>query len=89
MWIIGTIVVGFVVGAIGRLLLPGKDPGGLAIALLLGMGGSLTAGLLGRLLGWYRAGETAGFIGSMVGAILLLLLHRFLAGRATTRPRAA
>src|SRR4051794_5758944 len=86
MSIIGMIVIGLIAGAIAKLLMPGKDPGGFVVTILLGIAGSVVAGFLGRLLGWYREGETAGFIASIVGAILLLALYRMLIGRGATRP---
>ena len=85
MSIIGMIVIGLVAGAIAKLLMPGKDPGGFVVTILLGIAGSVVAGFLGRLLGWYREGETAGFIASIVGAIILLALYRMLSGRGATR----
>jgi len=62
------IVVGLVVGAVAKLLMPGADPGGMIITILLGIGGSLVAGLLGRSLGWYTEGAPVGFIptGSLI-----------------------
>jgi uncharacterized membrane protein YeaQ/YmgE (transglycosylase-associated protein family) len=71
-----TIIIGAIVGAIAKLLLPGKDPGGFIVTVLLGIGGALVAGYLGQALGWYAPGQGAGFIGSIVGAIILLLLYR-------------
>jgi uncharacterized membrane protein YeaQ/YmgE (transglycosylase-associated protein family) len=71
-----TIIIGAIVGAIAKVLLPGKDPGGFIVTVLLGIGGALVAGYLGQALGWYAPGQGAGFIGSIVGAIILLLLYR-------------
>jgi uncharacterized membrane protein YeaQ/YmgE (transglycosylase-associated protein family) len=62
MHILWTIVVGFVVGAIAKLLMPGRDPGGFIITILIGIGGALVATYIGQHLGWYRAGQTAGFM---------------------------
>ena len=76
--IIWTLVIGLVVGAIAKLLMPGKDPGGCIITMLLGIAGALVASYLGQALGWYQPGQPAGFIGSVVGAMILLLLYRFL-----------
>jgi uncharacterized membrane protein YeaQ/YmgE (transglycosylase-associated protein family) len=76
--------VGLIVGALAKLFMPGRDPGGFIITMLLGVAGALVAGFLGRTLGWYREGEPAGFIASIFGAILLLALYRFLAVRRTT-----
>ena len=79
------ILIGLIVGAVAKLLMPGKDPGGFIITVLLGIVGALVAGYLGRLLGWYSAGESAGFIASLVGAILLLIVYRF-ATKGRTHP---
>lgn len=81
MSIIGSIVIGLIVGIIAKLLHPGKDPGGFIISILLGLGGSLLAGWLGRMMGWYNDGEPAGFIFSVVGAVLILVLYRVLSKR--------
>ena len=69
-------LIGLVAGAIAKLIMPGKDPGGIIITMLLGIAGSLLAGFLGRAMGWYQAGQGAGLIMSVVGAILLLALYR-------------
>ena len=69
-------IIGLVAGALAKLIMPGKDPGGIFITMLLGIAGSLLAGFLGRSLGWYQEGESAGFILSIVGAILLLVAYR-------------
>jgi len=71
------LLIGLVVGAIAKFLLPGKDPGGIIVTMLIGIVGALIAGYLGRALGWYSDGEPVGFIASVVGAILLLLAYRF------------
>jgi uncharacterized membrane protein YeaQ/YmgE (transglycosylase-associated protein family) len=76
MSIIWMLLVGLVVGAIAKLLMPGKDPGGFFITMLVGVAGALLAGFLGRSVGWYREGEPAGFIASVIGAIVLLALYR-------------
>lgn len=75
---IWTIIIGLIVGAIAKLLMPGKDPGGIIITILLGIAGSFVATFLGRALGLYAAGATAGFIMSVIGAILLLALYRMM-----------
>lgn len=80
MGIIWMLIIGLIVGAIAKLLMPGKDPGGFIITILLGIAGSFLAGFLGRSMGWYSEGEPAGFIASVVGAILLLLIYRMVAG---------
>jgi uncharacterized membrane protein YeaQ/YmgE (transglycosylase-associated protein family) len=79
LWIL---LIGLVIGAIAKLLMPGKDPGGCIVTMLLGIAGALVASYLGQAVGWYRPGQPAGFIGSVVGAILLLLLYRFLFRRS-------
>ena len=81
MGVISMIVIGLIVGAIAKLLMPGDDPGGFIVTILLGIGGSVLAGFLGRAAGWYTPGEPAGFIASIVGAILILARYRFIVGR--------
>ena len=80
MGIIWTIVLGFVIGVIAKLLHPGKENMGFIMTILLGVAGSFTAGLVGQLLGWYQAGEGAGFIASVIAAIGLLVLYGRLRG---------
>jgi uncharacterized membrane protein YeaQ/YmgE (transglycosylase-associated protein family) len=70
------IIIGFVAGALAKLIMPGRDPGGFIVTILLGIAGSLVATWLGRTLGWYQADQGARFIGSVVGAIILLALYR-------------
>jgi uncharacterized membrane protein YeaQ/YmgE (transglycosylase-associated protein family) len=80
--IIGWIVIGGLAGAIAKLLMPGRDPGGCIITVLLGIAGALVAGWLGRAIGWYGANDQgAGFVAAIVGAFLLLLIYRLIAGR--------
>ena len=74
MGIIGTIIVGLIVGAIARFVLPGDQKMGIIMTGALGIAGSLLAGFIGQALGWYRAGQGAGWIASVVGAVLLLLV---------------
>lgn len=81
MGIISAIIIGLIVGAIAKFLMPGKDPGGWIITILLGIGGASVAHFLGRGLGWYADGEPAGFIASIVGAIILLVLYRLFSGK--------
>jgi uncharacterized membrane protein YeaQ/YmgE (transglycosylase-associated protein family) len=76
MGFIWMLLIGLVVGAIAKFIMPGKDPGGIIVTMLIGIAGALIAGFLGRALGWYTEGEPAGFIASIVGAILLLILYR-------------
>lgn len=76
-----TLLIGFLAGAVAKLLMPGKDPGGLIITTLLGIGGSIIARYLGMALGWYKEGDSAGFIASVIGAIILLAIHRLFVRR--------
>jgi uncharacterized membrane protein YeaQ/YmgE (transglycosylase-associated protein family) len=85
MGILWTLIIGLVVGAIAKLLMPGKDPGGIIVTMLIGVAGALLAGFLGRALGWYASpGEAPGIIASIIGAMLLLLIYRMLVGRKGT-----
>ena len=77
------LLIGLVVGAIAKFLLPGKDPGGIIVTMFIGIVGALIAGFLGRALGWYGEGEPVGMIASVVGAILLLLAYRFFTKQRT------
>ena len=85
MSLIWMIVVGLIVGAVAKLLMPGNDPGGFIVTTLLGIGGSVLAGFLGRAAGWYQPGEPVGFIASLVGAILILAIYRMIIGRSAGR----
>jgi len=73
---IGMLIVGLIVGALAKFFMPGKDPGGWIITILLGLGGSMVAGYLGRLLGWYAPGSGPGLIASVLGSMLLLFVYR-------------
>jgi uncharacterized membrane protein YeaQ/YmgE (transglycosylase-associated protein family) len=75
-------IIGLVIGAIAKLLMPGKDPGGFIITMLLGVAGSLVATWLGQAIGWYQEGQSAGFIMSIVGAVLLLAIYHFVRRKA-------
>ena len=88
MHIIWTILIGFVVGLLAKMLTPGRDPGGFIVTMLLGVAGALLAGFLGRALGWYESpGSGPGIIASVLGAMLLLFIYRlFLGRRRTTVP---
>jgi uncharacterized membrane protein YeaQ/YmgE (transglycosylase-associated protein family) len=81
MSIVWTIVIGFLAGLVAKLLMPGRDPAGFVITIVLGIGGALLATWLGRELGWYRADQSAGFIGAVVGAVVILAIYRLVAGR--------
>ena len=69
-------IIGLIVGALAKLIMPGKDPGGIFITMLIGVAGALLAGWIGRAVGWYQEGQSAGFIMSLVGAIILLAIYR-------------
>jgi uncharacterized membrane protein YeaQ/YmgE (transglycosylase-associated protein family) len=84
MSILWTLLIGLVIGAVAKFLMPGKDPGGIIITMLLGVAGSFVATYLGKALGLYRDGSTAGFIMSVIGAMILLFIYRFFKGRSTT-----
>ncbi len=75
-WILSTIVIGFLAGALAKFLMPGKDPGGFIVTLLLGVGGAFLATFLGQLLGWYEPGDSSGFIGAVIGAVIILAIYR-------------
>ena len=77
MHIIWTILIGFVAGMVAKLLAPGSGPSGFFLTAALGIAGSLIATFLGQFVGWYKGGETAGFIGATVGAIILLAIYHF------------
>ena len=74
--ILGWILFGLIVGVIAKLIMPGKDPGGIVVTILLGIAGALVAGFLGQLAGFYRPGDVAGVIMSVIGAVLLLFAYR-------------
>lgn len=78
---IAWILIGAIAGAIAKAVMPGRDPGGCIVTILLGIGGALLAGWLGNMLGWYKQGEGAGFIAAIVGAIIILFIWRLVAGR--------
>jgi len=83
MGIVWTIVLGFVIGVIAKLVHPGKENMGFIATVLLGIAGSFLAGVVGQWLGWYRAGEGAGFIASVIMAILLLVVYGRIRGRSS------
>jgi uncharacterized membrane protein YeaQ/YmgE (transglycosylase-associated protein family) len=82
MAVIGWIVFGLVVGIVAKLLMPGRDPGGTILTVLLGVAGALLGGYLGRAVGWYAEGDPVGFLMAVLGAIVLLSLYRMLARRS-------
>ena len=75
------IVIGALAGGIAKLIMPGRDPGGCLMTILLGVAGAVLAGFLGQTIGWYRPGEGAGFLAAIVGAIILLFVYRLIASR--------
>ncbi len=80
-----TLIIGLVVGAIAKLLMPGKDPGGIIVTMLIGVAGAFLAGFVGQRLGWYSTpGQPPGIIASVIGAMILLLLYRLFVGRRGT-----
>ena len=74
--VIWMLVIGLIVGGLAKLIMPGRDPGGIFVTMMLGVAGAMVAGLIGRLIGLYAQGEGAGFIMSTLGAILLLAIYR-------------
>ncbi|MEO7886707.1 MAG: GlsB/YeaQ/YmgE family stress response membrane protein [Polaromonas sp.] len=81
MSIIWTILIGFVVGIVAKFLMPGRDPAGFIITVLIGIAGSFIATYLGRAMGWYQVGESAGFIAAVLGSIILLFGYRLIVKR--------
>ena len=84
MGIIWTIVLGFVIGLIAKLIHPGKENMGFIMTILLGIAGSFLAGVIGQAIGWYRAGEGAGFIASVIVAIVLLVIYGKIKGKTSS-----
>jgi uncharacterized membrane protein YeaQ/YmgE (transglycosylase-associated protein family) len=82
MHLLWMVVVGLIVGALAKLVMPGHDPGGIIVTILLGIGGSILAGFVGRSLGWYAAGAPVGFIASVIGAVIILAIYRAIVGRS-------
>lgn len=81
MGIIWTIIIGGIAGAVAKFLMPGRDPGGFIVTILLGIAGAFVATYLGQAIGWYEAGQGAGFIGAVVGAIIILVAYRMIVKR--------
>lgn len=85
MGIIWTIIIGFVAGVIAKFIMPGdREPSGFILTTILGIVGAFVASYLGQAIGWYRAGEGAGFIGAIVGAVVVLFIWGLIAGRKST-----
>jgi uncharacterized membrane protein YeaQ/YmgE (transglycosylase-associated protein family) len=83
MSLLWTALIGLVAGAIAKAIMPGRDPGGIIITMLLGVAGAMLGTFLGRAVGWYQPGEPAGFIAAIIGALILLFIYRQFRGRST------
>ena len=81
MHILGWILFGLIVGALAKLVMPGRDPGGIIVTMLLGIAGAVLGGFVGRAMGFYGANESAGFLMSFLGAVILLVIYRLVIGR--------
>ena len=79
-----TLIIGLIVGALAKLIMPGKDPGGIFVTILIGIVGSFIGTFIGQFAHWYQPGQSAGFLMSLVGALILLFLYRLIVGRRTT-----
>ena len=79
--VLGWIVFGLIVGALAKLVMPGRDPGGIIVTMLIGIAGSLLGGFLGRAMGFYGPNQAAGFLMSFLGAVVLLALYRMIVRR--------
>jgi uncharacterized membrane protein YeaQ/YmgE (transglycosylase-associated protein family) len=86
MGILGWILFGLIIGALAKLVMPGRDPGGIIVTMLLGIAGAVLGGFVGRAMGFYGPGEAAGFLMSFAGAVLLLVLYRMMVRRRALRP---
>ena len=82
--ILGWIIFGLIVGALAKLVMPGRDPGGIVVTIVLGIVGALLGGWLGRAIGWYGPNDAAGFVMALIGALILLGLYRLLVARRTS-----
>ena len=78
---LGWILIGLIAGAIAKAIMPGRDPGGCLVTIIIGIAGALLAGFLGQAVGWYGPGEGAGFIAAIIGAILILFIYRMISRR--------
>jgi uncharacterized membrane protein YeaQ/YmgE (transglycosylase-associated protein family) len=78
---LGWILIGLIAGAIAKALMPGRDPGGCIVTIVIGLAGAVLAGFLGQAVGWYEAGEGAGFLAAIVGAVIILFIYRLIARR--------
>lgn len=75
------IIIGLIAGAIAKAIMPGRDPGGCIVTIIIGIAGAVLAGFLGQAVGWYEPGEAAGFLAAIVGAVLILFIYRLFARR--------
>lgn len=75
-------IIGLIVGAVAKLIMPGKDPGGIWITMAIGIAGSILASWIGRAVGWYAPGQSAGFIMSVIGALILLGIYHLVKGKS-------
>jgi len=82
--ILYTIIIGLFIGAVAKFLMPGRDPGGFIITILLGIAGAVFATYIGQAIGWYAYGQPAGFIAAVLGAMMLLFFYRLFVGRRLT-----
>jgi uncharacterized membrane protein YeaQ/YmgE (transglycosylase-associated protein family) len=85
MSVIGWILFGLIVGVVAKLIMPGPDPGGMIVTILLGIVGALIGGFIGRMLGWYGEGDPVGFIMAVIGAIIVLFGYRKISSTSQTR----
>lgn len=81
MYILATIIIGLIIGAVAKFLMPGKDPGGFIITMVLGIVGAVLATYIGQSIGWYLPGEPAGFLASVLGAMVVLIIYRMAVGK--------
>lgn len=84
MSLLWTALIGLIAGALAKAIMPGRDPGGIIITMLLGVAGAMLGTFLGRAVGWYQPGQGAGLIAAIVGAVVILFLYRAMKGRSTT-----
>jgi uncharacterized membrane protein YeaQ/YmgE (transglycosylase-associated protein family) len=84
--ILGWILFGVIVGALAKFVMPGRDPGGIIVTMLLGIAGAVIGGFVGRAMGLYGPGQSAGFLMSFLGAVILLWIYRMFARRRALRP---
>ncbi len=82
MHILLVLVLGLVIGGLAKLVMPGRDPGGVIVTMLLGVAGAIVAGFLGHSFGWYAIGEGPGIVASILGSVVLLALYRLAVGRS-------